>query len=91
MNRGPPPQVAQLMNSDQPLSASALAAAPESQRKSVLGERLYPKIEVMYNQLAGKITGMLLEMDNSELLHLLEDESALRAKATEAFNILNNH
>lgn len=75
---------------DQPLSASALAAATDAQRKQVLGERLYPKIFQLYGQLAGKITGMLLEMDNSELLHLLEDESALRDKANEANSILKN-
>ena len=30
--------------------------------------------------LAGKITGMLLEIDNSELLHMLEDPASLQGK-----------
>lgn len=44
------------------------------------GERLYPLIHVMHPALAGKITGMLLEIDNSELLLLLESPDSLRAK-----------
>lgn len=34
----------------------------------------------MYPDLAGKITGMLLEIDNSELLHMLEHHESLQAK-----------
>ena len=33
-----------------------------------------------HSDLAGKITGMLLEIDNSELLHMLEDPASLQAK-----------
>jgi polyadenylate-binding protein len=83
-------QLTDALQSSEPLSAAALAAAPESQRKRVLGERLYVKIEQLFPGEAGKITGMLLEMDNSELLHLLEDQAALTDKAREAHNILTN-
>lgn len=34
---------------------------------------------------------MLLEMDNSELLNLLEDQSALDAKIVEAMEVLQAH
>ena len=47
-----------------------LAAAPPSQQKQMLGEAIYPKIQAQQPELAGKITGMLLEMDNAELLGL---------------------
>jgi len=85
------PVAQQMMFSQEPLNASALAAASDAQRKQVLGERLFPKIRKLHGDLAGKITGMLLEMDNSELLHLLEDDVALRDKSAEALAVLNDH
>ena len=42
-------------------------------------------------ELAGKITGMLLEMDNSELLLLLESPEALEGKVDEAIQVLKQH
>ncbi len=53
-----------------PTSVEALSSAPSNQQKQLLGEALYPKIQVLQPDLAGKITGMLLEMDNSELMGL---------------------
>lgn len=47
-----------------------------------LGERLFPLIQNMHPSLAGKITGMLLEIDNSELLHMLESPESLRSKVS---------
>lgn len=52
------------------IDMAALSAAPPSQQKQILGEALYPKIHDQQPELAGKITGMLLEMENSELLSL---------------------
>ena len=48
----------------------------------MLGERLFPLIQRMYPDLAGKITGMLLEIDNAELLHMLEDHNSLKGKVS---------
>merc|ERR1712241_1595284 len=51
-------------------------------------ERLFPLIQRMYPDLAGKITGMLLEIDNAELLHMLEDSNSLKSKVEEAVAVL---
>jgi polyadenylate-binding protein len=73
------------------LTAAALAAADPDQQKQMVGEHLYPKIAARQPDYAGKITGMLLEMDNGELLHLLEDNEALDAKIEEAVSVLKAH
>ena len=57
----------------------------------MLGERLFPLIQQTHPELAGKITGMLLEIDNAELLHMLEFREALAAKVEEAASILQVH
>ena len=49
---------------------AALEAAPPNQQKQLLGEAIYPKIQILQPELAGKITGMLLEMENAELMSL---------------------
>uniref|UniRef100_A0A671WG53 Polyadenylate-binding protein n=1 Tax=Sparus aurata TaxID=8175 RepID=A0A671WG53_SPAAU len=75
----------------EPLTASMLAAAPPQEQKQMLGERLFPLIQSMHANLAGKITGMLLEIDNSELLHMLESHESLRSKVEEAVAVLQAH
>ncbi|KAK1281797.1 putative polyadenylate-binding protein [Acorus calamus] len=68
--------------------SSMLAAASPQQQKQMLGERLFPLVQNIKFDLAAKITGMLLEMDNSELLLLLESPEALSAKVEEAVQVL---
>ena len=93
MPSGPMPQGAQppQPHIEGALTASALASASPEMQKNMIGERLYPLIHQSQPELAGKITGMLLEMDNSELLHLLESPEALNAKISEALQVLEAH
>lgn len=85
------PQQAVLVHGQEPLTASMLAAAPPQEQKQMLGERLFPVIQTLFPDLAGKITGMLLEIDNSELLHMLESRESLKAKVEEAVAVLKAH
>ncbi|KAK4762106.1 hypothetical protein SAY87_029990 [Trapa incisa] len=70
--------------------ASALANATPDQQRTMLGESLYPLVEQLEPEAAAKVTGMLLEMDQTEVLHLLESPEALKAKVAEAMEVLRN-
>jgi len=74
--------------SEEGLTIKALASAPPGQQKQMIGERLFPLVSKHQPERAGKITGMLLEMDNGELIHLLESDQALSEKIGEACNVL---
>ncbi|MCL7047491.1 hypothetical protein MKW94_003425 [Papaver nudicaule] len=54
----------------------------------MLGEQLYPLVKNIEHDYAGKITGMLLEMDKTEVLHLIESPDALKRKVSEAMDVL---
>ena len=73
------------------LNPSVLAQASAADQKQMLGERLFPLIQQTHPDLAGKITGMILEVDNSEILHMLEFRDALAAKVEEAMSVLQAH
>ncbi|KAL2916976.1 Protein phosphatase PP2A regulatory subunit B [Polyrhizophydium stewartii] len=73
------------------LNAATLASLPVEQQKRTLGEALFPLVQTHAGQAAGKVTGMLLEMDNGELLHLLESPEALSGKVAEAIAALEEH
>ncbi|XP_058081705.1 polyadenylate-binding protein 8-like isoform X3 [Magnolia sinica] len=70
--------------------ASALANANPEQQRTMLGESLYPLVDQLEHDMAAKVTGMLLEMDQTEVLHLLESPDALKAKVAEAMEVLRN-
>ncbi|WFD30698.1 Protein phosphatase PP2A regulatory subunit B [Malassezia sp. CBS 17886] len=75
----------------EPLTAAALANASPEEQKQMLGEAIYPKIAASHTELAGKLTGMILELPVGELLHLLEDKDALTGKVDEALNVLREY
>merc|ERR1719472_328456 len=71
------------------MTASNLANAPPGMQKQMLGEKIFPLIARMQPEMAGKITGMMLEMDNSELLILLESPEQLKMKVLELLSKSN--
>jgi polyadenylate-binding protein len=82
-----------VLPNQEPLTTQMLAQALPQEQKQMLGERLYPLISRMCKDMAkdidvGKITGMMLEMDNAELLIMLENEDHLQVKVNEAASVL---
>ena len=67
---------------------SALAAASQSEKKQMIGERLFPLVQEHQPKMAGKITGMLLELNNGELLNMLDSPDLLKDKMEEAVTVL---
>ncbi|PPS15764.1 hypothetical protein GOBAR_AA04814 [Gossypium barbadense] len=56
----------------------------------MLGEQLYPLVQGFEPEHARKVTGMLLEMDQTEVLHLIESPDALKEKVEEAMAVLRD-
>ncbi|KAF3643015.1 hypothetical protein FXO38_02460 [Capsicum annuum] len=78
----------------QPMPISTLAstfsnATPKKQR-TMLDESLYPLVDQLKNEHAVKVTRMLLEMDQTEVLHMLESPEVLKAKVPKAMEVLRN-
>ena len=78
-----------------PEKASAASQnSDKAANKNEFGEQLYPLVvngleaRGKKDTLAGKVTGMLLELDNSEISHLLESPGSLDEKLTEALDVL---
>ncbi|ANZ77385.1 BA75_05166T0 [Komagataella pastoris] len=90
--RGYYPNNRQNKNRNQKEEGNSLAAIlpqlPIEQQKRVLGEELYPKVvatnKAQDPEAAGKITGMILDLDNQEILQLLEDEELFNTHFNEA-------
>ena len=62
------------------ITPAAIAAAPPAAQKPMIGEKLFPIVRKINTTLAGKITGIMLKMDNSELLRLIESGDEMKAK-----------
>jgi polyadenylate-binding protein len=74
------------------LTAEALASAPAAEQKQMLGERIYPLVsEQIGAEQSGKVTGMLLEIENTELLMLIDNKEMLKDRIKEACDVLASH
>ncbi|VVB01248.1 unnamed protein product [Arabis nemorensis] len=69
------------------LKEALVYATPEQQR-TWLGEPLYPLVKELEPLQTAKITGMLLQMDPSEIVHLIDSPEAFKAK--ESIEVLRN-
>ncbi|OMP01738.1 hypothetical protein CCACVL1_03012 [Corchorus capsularis] len=69
---------------------SALASASPKKSNEMLGEQLYPLVQRFEPKHVAKVTGMLLEMDQTEVLHLIESPEALKEKVAEAMAVLRD-
>ncbi|CAL8469500.1 g9041 [Coccomyxa elongata] len=69
---------------------SRLATTPDKHlRISMMGDRLFTLVQGLQpDKDSAKITGMLLEMSEAEILHILEDSDALVQKVNEALGVL---
>ncbi|KAG8578444.1 hypothetical protein GDO81_010494 [Engystomops pustulosus] len=86
-----PQQPSLLVQGQEPLTATLLSSSSPEEQKEVLGERLFPLVQAIQPEMASKITGMLLELDNSELLHMLESPESLHSMVDEAIEVLRTH
>jgi polyadenylate-binding protein len=90
------PNVRNPQQQNVPVPATTEAPAPED-RRQMLGESLFPLIENTLKTLgsdaalAGKITGMVLELPENELVSMIESTEVLNKKVTEALDVLNAH
>jgi polyadenylate-binding protein len=75
--------------------AALIATVPVDQQKRILGEELYPKIvstgKANEQEAAGKITGMMLDLDNQEILALLEDDELFNTHFEDALTAFEEY
>lgn len=86
---GMPVQMPMIPDANAPLTVQLLSQFPPDQQRNIVGERIYPLIAKMQPELAGKITGMLLDsFYTEEMLQLIDNSEALYAKVQEAVDVL---
>jgi len=84
-------------NPQQPVAPQEEPAVSAEDRKLMLGESLFPLISdylKTVNQpedLAGKITGMVLELTEAELVGMIQSQESLAKKVSEALDVLATH
>eukprot|EP01133_Synstelium_polycarpum_P012467 gene12467-14626_t len=74
----------------EPITLAHIQTLPRDQQNTFLGELLYPLIQVSQPEMAGKITGMLLDsLQVEELFALVQRAELLQEKIKEALDVLN--
>ena len=70
---------------------AGLATASPQDQKQLLGERLWPQIKSMNSDLVGKLTGMMLEKPNEQILQMIENPDYLTKEVKAALDLLKSH
>ncbi|KAI8989389.1 hypothetical protein BDB01DRAFT_848563 [Pilobolus umbonatus] len=58
-------------------------------QRQMLGERIYTLVSEKYPNEAGKVTGILLDLDKNQVIHLVNHPKVLETKASEVVTALN--
>ncbi|CAO3630669.1 unnamed protein product [Cunninghamella echinulata] len=73
------------------ITLDSLSSLPLESQKQILGQRIYETIQTKHSEAAGKVTGMLLEMEMEDLIELVNNIDLLEERAQEAVNVLKQH
>lgn len=82
-------------NKDEQSLSQILSQIPVEQQKNYLGNQIYQKISESHKvedpNVIGKITGMLLSMENEQVVSILEDENVFNEQLDEAINVYQSY
>ncbi|KAF7729888.1 Protein phosphatase PP2A regulatory subunit B [Apophysomyces ossiformis] len=78
-----PPVQSQARSEEKPLTLAMVEALSPADQRQMLGERIFRVVHANHPKVAGKVTGMLLEMDKEELVYLINHRHLLESKARE--------
>ncbi|XP_052861447.1 uncharacterized protein LOC128268409 [Anopheles cruzii] len=78
-------------NSTVSVAANILHVVDRAEQKRILGECLFTAIKAICPQLADKVTGMLVELNNTDILDMLEHPETLKKKVNAAFAVLQSY
>lgn len=88
-NVGPAPQLPPPMqDSTWVLNPADLEGMGDEEKRTHIGEVIYPMIEEKYSDNAPRITGMLIDMEEPALLTTVASKDTLLEKAKEAYDLL---
>ena len=74
------------------MTVSDLVTAVPSEQKQMISNRLFLKVYEFQPIMAGRITNILLEINNTEFMfHMLENHELLKAKVGEAVQVLQTN